>query len=227
MTTTKSGIRQIRPDLWETRTDSPFPGLTTHAYLWTRPAGNVLFYSPATESDFGAIGALGGVAHQYLSHLDEAGPMLGAVKRHFGSQLHASVRERDEIGKHAPIDVPTQAHEVDDNGVEVIPTPGHSRGSTSYLVTGADNEKYLFTGDTMFPTVNGSWSTYLVPGRGDADELWASLELLGTLAPDVVISSAYGGDSAVYELTPGRWAAFIDQALRTVRRQISENGAVQ
>ncbi|WJR36702.1 hypothetical protein P3F83_12040 [Mycobacteroides immunogenum] len=38
------------PILWETRTDGPFPGLTTHAYLWTRPTGNVLFHSPATES---------------------------------------------------------------------------------------------------------------------------------------------------------------------------------
>jgi hydroxyacylglutathione hydrolase len=28
-------MRQVRADLWETNTDSPFPGLTTHAYLWT------------------------------------------------------------------------------------------------------------------------------------------------------------------------------------------------
>ena len=35
-------MRQIRSDLWETRVDSPFPGLTTHAYLWTGgPDGNV------------------------------------------------------------------------------------------------------------------------------------------------------------------------------------------
>ncbi|SKW43750.1 Zn-dependent hydrolase [Mycobacteroides abscessus subsp. massiliense] len=52
MTTKTSNVRQIRSDLWETRTDNPFPGLTTHAYLWVRPEGNVLFYSPATESDF-------------------------------------------------------------------------------------------------------------------------------------------------------------------------------
>lgn len=45
MTMQTSNVRQIRSDLWETRTDSPFPGLTTHAYLWTRPAGNVLFYT--------------------------------------------------------------------------------------------------------------------------------------------------------------------------------------
>ncbi len=37
-------MRQVLADLWETGTDSPFPGLTTHAYLWT--SGNRLFYSP-------------------------------------------------------------------------------------------------------------------------------------------------------------------------------------
>lgn len=218
MTMQTSNVRQIRSDLWEMRTDSPFPGLTTHAYLWTRPAGNVLFYSPATEADFEAMAELGGVAHQYLSHLDEAGPMLAVVKQRFGSTLHASARERDEIRKHASVDIPSIARGVDDNGIEVIPTPGHSVGSTSYLVTGANGDKYLFTGDTMFPTADGSWSTYLVPGRGDADELSASLQLLGSLAPDVVISSAYGGDAAVYELGPGRWRELIEQARRSVRR---------
>ena len=49
-------MRQLRPDLWETRADSPFPGLTTHAYLWTGgPSGNVLFYSTLTDADFAEI----------------------------------------------------------------------------------------------------------------------------------------------------------------------------
>jgi hydroxyacylglutathione hydrolase len=218
MTTTTSNVRQIRSDLWETRRDSPFPGLTTHAYLWTRPGGNVLFYCPVTEADFEAIAELGGVAHQYLSHQDEAGPMLSVVKRRFGSRLHASAHERKEIGEHAELDVAIDERHVDDNGVEAIPTPGHSAGSTSYLVTGADGDKYLFTGDTMFPTEGGAWSTFLVPGRGSADELSRSLELLGSLDPDIVISSAYGGNSAVYELPEGRWRAFIAQARQSVRR---------
>lgn len=218
MTTTTSNVRQIRSDLWEMRSDSPFPGLTTHAYLWTRDDGNVLFYSPATEADFETIAELGGVAHQYLSHQDEAGPMLAVVKQRFGSTLHASAREAEEIGRHANLDVPTVDRHVDENGVEVIPTPGHSIGSTSYLVTGADGEKYLFTGDTMFPTEDGSWATFLVPGRGDADELVGSLRLLAGLAPDVVISSAYGGDTAVSELPDGRWRELIAQAQQSVRR---------
>jgi hypothetical protein len=89
-------MRQIRPDLWETRADAPFPGLTTHAYLWTPsgagpggpagPAGNVLFYNTAGDDDLEEIARLGGVAHQYLSHQDEVAPML-ATYRQRGSRL--------------------------------------------------------------------------------------------------------------------------------------------
>lgn len=128
-------MRQIRSDLWETRPDNPFPGLTTHAYLWTGGQhGNVLFYSTATDADFDAITALGGVAHQYLSHRDEAGPQLGIIKERFGAVLHAPAIEETDIGKYAPIDVALAGRHVDAAGIEVIPTPGHTPGSTCYLV---------------------------------------------------------------------------------------------
>ena len=47
MTTT---MTQIRSDLFQTRTDSLLPGLTTHAYLWRGSGANVLFYSPASDA---------------------------------------------------------------------------------------------------------------------------------------------------------------------------------
>ncbi|KUI36953.1 MBL fold metallo-hydrolase [Mycobacterium sp. IS-1496] len=214
MTTT---LTRIRPDLFQTRTDSPFPGLTTHAFLWTGGAnGNVLFYSLASDSDFDAIADLGGVADQYLSHLDEAGPMLGAIARRFGSRLHAPAADAAHITRHATIDVLLSARGVDRNGVEVIPTPGHSPGSMCYLVRGAAGETYLFTGDTIFPTGQGSWSTFLPPGRGDAEALRASIGLLGTLEPDLVIASAFGGPAALQEVDRDSWSRIVAQALDSV-----------
>ena len=214
MTTT---MTQIRNDLFQTRTESPFPGLTTHAYLWRGPSANVLFYSPASDADFEAIEGLGGVSAQYLSHLDEAGPMLARVADRFGSRLHAPAAELDAIGRHAHVDAPVDARRhVDANGVDAIPTPGHSDGSTCYLVHGVDGEKYLFTGDTMFPAGDGTWSTFLVPGRGGASELRSSLELLGTVQPDIVISSAFGGETAFEAVDTRRWSQCIDQALASV-----------
>lgn len=210
-------ITQIRDDLWQTRTESPFPGLTTHAYLWRGPRGNVLFYSPASDADFDAIEQLGGVSAQYLSHLDEAGPMLARVADRFGSRLHAPEPELDAIGRHAHVDVPVAARRhVDDNGVDAVPTPGHSDGSTCYLVPGVSGERYLFTGDTMFPTGDGTWATFLVPGRGSAAELRSSLELLSTLSPDVVISSAFGGETAIETVDNGRWSECVAEALASV-----------
>lgn len=129
-----ASITQIRTDLWETRTDSPFPGLTTHAYLWKANGHNALFYCPATDADFPAIDALGGIDHHYLSHQDEAGPMLARIAETFGAHLHAPAAELARIGRHAHVDVPVSSRHVDANGVEVIPTPGHTPGSTSYLV---------------------------------------------------------------------------------------------
>lgn len=211
-------LTKINDDLYQTRMDSPFPGLTTHAYLWRRPAGNVLFYSPAGDSEFDAIDELGGVSAQYLSHLDEAGPNLARIAEHFGRQLHAPAAELAEIGSQGHVDVPLEAvRHVDINGVEVLPTPGHSPGSTCYLVTGVSGERYLFTGDTIFPAGDGTWSTFVVPGRGDAAAMRDSVKLLGTLQPDIVISSAFAGESSIEAVDAARWSEIVDKALASVK----------
>ncbi|RDH77494.1 MBL fold metallo-hydrolase [Mycolicibacterium moriokaense] len=203
-------MQQVLSDLFQTRTDSPFPGLTTHAFLWT--PRNALFYSVASDDDFDELDDLGGVGDQYLSHRDEAGPMLGEIADRFGSTLHAPVAELLEIGGHAHVDVPLGSRHVDGNGIEVIPTPGHSPGSTCYLVSGAEGS-YLFTGDTLVLGDSGAWWAGYLPGIGDADALAASLQVLRALTPDVVISSAFQGDSAVTRIRAGRWSEHVDQAL--------------
>ena len=203
-------MRQVLADVWETRTDSPFPGLTTHAYLWT--GSNALFYSTASDADFDAIDELGGVADHYLSHRDEASPMLARIADRFSSRLHAPAAELLEIGQHAHVDVPMGSRHVEANGVEVIPTPGHSPGSTCYQVSGTEGT-YLFTGDTLILGDNGKWWAGFIPGISDADPLASSLRLLATLDPHVVISSAFQGDSAVHRIDAGSWPGHVEQAL--------------
>lgn len=203
-------MRQVLKDLWETRTDSPFPGLTTHAYLWT--PRNVLFYSTATDADFDALDDLGGVADQYLSHRDEAGPMLARIAERFGARLHAPVAELVEIGAHAHVDVPVGGRYVDANGVEVIPSPGHTPGSTSYEVEGAEGT-YLFTGDTLYRSGSGEWTAGYLPGMSDATALASTLQHLALLTPDVVISSAFQGASGAHRVEPSSWAGHVERAL--------------
>ncbi|MDT5008275.1 MAG: hypothetical protein QOJ24_5451 [Mycobacterium sp.] len=203
-------MEKVLTDLWQTRTDSPFPGLTTHAFLWTGP--NALFYSTATDADFDELDELGGISDQYLSHRDEAGPILAKIADHFDSSLHAPAAELLEIGQHAHVDVPLGSRHIDGDGIEVIPTPGHSPGSTCYVADGAEGS-YLFTGDTLVLGDSGEWWAGYIPGIGDADALATSLRLLRTLSPDVVISSAFQGDSAVHRIQPARWTDHVDQAL--------------
>jgi glyoxylase-like metal-dependent hydrolase (beta-lactamase superfamily II) len=58
-----------------------------------------------------------------------------------------------------PVDATFDAAHLPLAGLEVIPTPGHTVGSTCFLVQGAAGN-YLFTGDSLFPDGNG-WSTYV------------------------------------------------------------------
>ncbi|MGB3354898.1 MAG: MBL fold metallo-hydrolase [Mycobacterium sp.] len=203
-------MKKVLSDLWETQTDSPFPGLTTHAYLWTGP--HALFYSTATDAEFGELIELGGIEHQYLSHRDEAGPMLKSIAHQFRSTLHAPAAELAEISEHHPVDVPLDGRHTDDNGVEVIPTPGHSPGSTSYLVAGTEGT-YLFTGDTLIRNPEGRWWAGYIEGISDAQSLADSLRVLAELEPDMVISSAFQGDSAVHRINPGEWRDHVAHAL--------------
>ncbi|QYG95436.1 MBL fold metallo-hydrolase [Iamia sp. SCSIO 61187] len=209
-------MTQIGTDLWETRADSPFPGLTTHGYLWVRPEGNVLLYSVLTDADFDAVAELGGVAHQYLSHVDEAGPMLGRIAERFGSTLHAPAAEADDIGRHARPGVVLDRRHRDDNGIEVVPTPGHTRGSTSYLLTGADGTRYLFVGDTAYRGADGRWRAGYLGGISDAARLRHSLGVLAALDPDVVVSSAFAGDGGAHPVTGSQWRAIVDEARRSL-----------
>lgn len=206
-------MKHVLRDLWETRTDSPFPGLTTHAYLWT-PA-NVLFYSPATDAEFDELAGLGGVRDQYLSHRDEAGPMLKSIAGRFGSTLHAPKDDIPDIRAHAHVDVPVSGRHTDYNGVEIIPSPGHSPGSVCYLVSGAEGQ-YLFTGDTLVRNAQGQWWAGYIEGfhqPRDAETIAASLRVLADLTPDYVISSAFQGDSAVTRINPGHWRGHVAHAI--------------
>ena len=214
-------MRQIRPDLWETRADAPFPGLTTHAYLWTPPgAGNVLFYNTAGDDDLDEMARLGGVAHQYLSHQDEVAPMLTTYRQRFGAVLHAAAVEADAVAEVQVPDLTFTERHVDSNGVEVIPTPGHTPGSTSFLVPGADGLTYLFTGDTLYRDASGRWRAGYLP-FSDAEDLLASLDALAGLQPDLVASSAFAGDAGAHLLDRASWSARVAEARTALERHLA------
>lgn len=208
-------MKQIRPDLWETEAEFPAPGLSTHAYLWTGPRGNVLFYNTTLEPEMDRMAELGGVAGQYLSHQDEIAPSLRTIKQRFGSTLHCSALEADVVAQTCPADDVFTERRTEPYGFEVIPTPGHTAGSACFLAHSADGASYLFTGDTILPDGDGKWFAGYLPGMSDRDALADSLRGLAGLTPDVVISSAFVG-TGVTELGERPWADCVEEALRSL-----------
>jgi hydroxyacylglutathione hydrolase len=209
-------VKQIYPDLWQTGAEHPFPGLTTHAYLLVRDAGNVLFYSSGLKGEYQHIQELGGITHQYLSHRDEAGPALSDIKRLFGSKLCCHRLEEEAVRRASPVDCMFDKREVQLGNIEVIPTPGHTNGSVCFLVSSPHGRTYLFTGDTVFLN-NGRWDTFAMERAGGTkSDLKNSLVLLRDLEPGVVISSASLGVVPFKEISAEEWRSDMDSVLRAL-----------
>ncbi|MCM6777604.1 MBL fold metallo-hydrolase [Nocardia sp. CDC159] len=211
-------MQQIAPELWETETENPAPGLTTHAYLWTGPQGNVLFYNTTLAADLDRMAELGGVAHQYLSHRDEITSTLATIRERFGAKLHIHKADADQVTQ-TTVDDAFDTRHTPFPGLEVIPVPGHTPGSAVFLAT-ISGRRYLFTGDTIIHGGNGQWWAGYLPEFSDRDTLLASLNVLATLTPDVIVSSAFIGDSGVTELGDRPWAECVAQAREALEKGV-------
>jgi hydroxyacylglutathione hydrolase len=213
-------VRRVRPDLWETESFSPFEGLKTHAYLLTRPDGNVLFYNTGHVGEIDEIAALGGVSRQYLSHQDELGDTLNTIAERFGAKL---VGHRAEKLAWSAVRAPDRLYvrrETHLGNIEVIPTPGHSPGSTCFLVASPTGKRYLFTGDTLFLDRDNRWRAGFIESiheEKDKTLLAESLVSLRTLKPDLVFGSAYIGDQGFEDVSDGSWPEKVDEALARLR----------
>ncbi|QOC23258.1 MBL fold metallo-hydrolase [Wenzhouxiangella sp. AB-CW3] len=215
-------MRQVRPDLWETESFSPFEGLKTHAYLLTRSDGNVLFYNTGHVDELDPIARLGGVSRQYLSHEDELGDTLNTIAERFGSKLVGHRAERESWRKVRAPDEVYDRRGLHLGNIEVIPTPGHSPGSTCFLVESPTGKTYLFTGDTIYLGSDNRWRAGFIESaheEKDKPVLAESLKLLRGLNPDLVFGSAYTGDEGFEDVTDGSWPDKVDQALQTLRDQ--------
>jgi hydroxyacylglutathione hydrolase len=208
-------MQQLFPDLWQTAAERPFgPGVTTHAYLWLRPDGNVLFYNTGLTAELDAIDRLGGIAWQYLSHRDEVAPSLADIRQRFSAKLCCHILEAPVVRRRSPVDITFDTPHTPLPALDVIPTPGHTAGSTCYRLRSAGNLTYLFTGDTLFPDGAG-WGTCVT--KGDRPALRRSLDLLRTPAPDVVLSSAACDPDGYRRLAGNDWRRILDEAIDRLR----------
>ena len=96
-----------------------------------------------------------------------------------------------------------EVYTVGDLRLRSIHTPGHTRGSTSFLL---EDEPLLFTGDTLFPGGPGNTST---PGASFEQILGSIDRRLFTLPADLLVLPGHGLDTTIGEERPhlDAWAA--------------------
>lgn len=205
-------MKKILEDVWQTKTENPASGLYTHAYLLIRNTDNVLFYNTGLKEEIERIAELGGISYQFLSHQDELGDSLKSIKQQFSSKLGGPEKEKEQFAKYLAPDILFSKREVI-AGVEIILTPGHTVGSTCFMVEGKDKLKYLFTGDSLYLSKDGEWKAGYIPGYSDKKTLIESLGLLKTLQPDVVMCSGSDGSQGYQKMEHNEWEKIIELSI--------------
>jgi glyoxylase-like metal-dependent hydrolase (beta-lactamase superfamily II) len=157
----------------------PFaPSLEIRAFVLERPAGDIAVYSaPALQLD--------GVARHYLNHSHEAmfPPDAGAAPLFVHADGQAAVERT------MPVRATFSRHHTLDDDFEVIPTPGHTPGTTTFLWDTGDH-RALFTGDTLFVR-DGEWVTAVLDSS-DPVAYAETLRLIRDLDFDVLVPWAAG-----------------------------------
>ncbi len=151
------------------------------SFVLERPKGNVIVYnSPGLSEAASEIHALGDATHLLINHGHEA--MYGPPRL----DVPVSVHERDRAETAGGLTVSgtfTRRQMIDDD-LEVIPTPGHTPGTTSYLWD-SGRHRFLFTGDFLWVEY-GQWKA-VVLGSSDRAASLDSLRLIADLDFDVLV----------------------------------------
>ncbi len=167
-------MTQIRTDLWETRTDAPFPGLSTHAHMWTPGGRNALFYCPAGDAGFRhARFTRRGRRPLSLSHQTRQVRCWRAYAGRFGSRLHAgrppNAHDRKSTARSTYRCPPG---DIDDRGCRGDPHPGRTPGSTELSRRGRPGPLSVHRGHHLPVAADGRWSSRSGRSRASATRQW-------------------------------------------------------
>jgi glyoxylase-like metal-dependent hydrolase (beta-lactamase superfamily II) len=161
------------------------------------------------------ISELGGIRRQYLNHWHEASAECDWVRETFQAPLYCPAADAQQVAERCHVDHTFFDRHMLDDDVEVIPTPGHTSGTTCFLWESGQH-RCLFTGDTInFP--RGNWIAHVLDSS-DRDQYLASLELIRGLDFDAIIPSVSAAGQPLYDLVDHETAqARIDTIIRTVQ----------
>lgn len=207
-------MKQLYEDLWVSTPEFPAsehePELMMHGFLLQLTRGNLLISRVENLNDHQAIEDLGGIIRHYLTHSHEAGPGARLLQTRFNAALYCHNKALGAISPYVEADDTFNQAELHCGSFHVVPTPGHTPGSTSYLYASPFGKTYLFVGDTITMS-HDRWVTVLVPESNEAD-LKKSIEFYRALRPDVVLMGTTAGHLSWQEVTMREWLALLDEA---------------
>jgi glyoxylase-like metal-dependent hydrolase (beta-lactamase superfamily II) len=186
--------------------------LDIRAFVLRRERGNLLIYSvTGLESEAAAIESLGGISRHYLNHRHESMFASDWVT----APLFVHENERPQVARSYHVRGTFSKRHMRDDDLEVIPTPGHTSGTTTYLWD-SGKHRMLFTGDTVFLS-DGEWVAAVLDSS-DREAYIASLELIRELDFDVLVPWASTSGRPYHALTDREDAQRrIDAILERVR----------
>ncbi|KAD3633354.1 MBL fold metallo-hydrolase [Arthrobacter yangruifuii] len=182
------------------------------SFVLERQEGNLIIYnSPGVTGSGEAIGELGGAAGLLINHEHEA--MYGPPEIDVDTYVHQL--DRAAVESSLPVAGVFTGHQMIGRDLEVIPTPGHTAGTTSYLWDNGDR-RFLFTGDFIWID-HGEWKAVVLEEHLRGDYL-DSLALVRDLDFDVLVPWGTTEDGPSYGLvrTPGEIRDRIDAIIRRV-----------
>ena len=142
------------------------------------------------------IAAAGGVSLILLGDRHHATPKTMDMAQRLGAPIIVSRVEAAALktrGIKIDTALPYEPRQLAPD-LEIIPTPGHTKGAFSYLWTNG-GRRFLFIGDTIVP-VDGAWK-YWVSGP-NRPEMRRTIETLAALRFDVILSNSFAA-------TPTGW----------------------
>ncbi len=176
-----TGLQSHLRGLYVTPT-APLPflrGVVVRSFLLERAQGNIIIYnSPGIAGARDDILALGQPSRLLINHWHEA--MYGDP----GMDVPIFVHENDRAQTNLPVTGTFGAHTVIGDDLEVIPTPGHTRGTTAFLWDNGQH-RLLFPGDSIW-VQGGEWKAVLL-GESDRAAYIDSLALLMETDFDILV----------------------------------------
>ena len=176
---------------------APLPfldGVVVRAFVLERPQGNVILYNaPGIATAAEQILRMGRPERLLMNHHHEA--MYGTPGLDVPIWIHEADRPR--------VDMPVAGTFIDrhmiGDDLELIPTPGHTLGTTMFLWNNGDR-RLLFPGDSLW-VQEGEWKAVLL-GDSDRAAYLNSLAALKEVEFDILVPWGVGaGEPYGYAVT--------------------------